>query len=217
MTKKLAIVPSSFALVETLNTLARQMLPDVGLITLVDDSLLTYARQNGVDDVLLGRIGAYFRAAGEGGADAIINVCSSVGETVDDMSASIPIPILKIDEPMAEAAVAQGTRIAVLATVESTLEPTCRLLQSKARTAHREVELSPTLCQGAFEALMAGQTEVHDRAVIEAVLASARDHDVIVLAQASMARIAPLVQDQVAVPVLSSPTLAMQRLAQMLA
>jgi Asp/Glu/hydantoin racemase len=213
---KLAIVHSNFALVESLNTLVKEMLPGVGLITLVDDTLLSYAREPGVDDALKLRAKNFFRAASDAGADAILNVCSSVGETVDAARPSINAPILKIDEPTAEEAVARGQRIAVLAMVESTLEPTCRLLQRKAAEQGREVQLTPRLCEGAFDALMAGKTEEHDRAVAEAVLDVAKDHDVIVLAQAPMARLVPQVEGRVEVPVLSSPKLAMQRLATML-
>jgi aspartate/glutamate racemase len=218
MAKRLGIVHSNFALVETLNTLARETLPaDVGIITIVDDTLLTYAREHGIDDSMRQRICNYFQAASDGGADVILNVCSSVGETIDFVRCAIATPILKIDEPMAEEAVMRGQRIAVLATVASTLEPTCRLLESKAREKGREVQLTQRLCEGAFDALVSGNIEEHDRAVTAAALEVAPDHDLIVLAQASMARLVPQLEGKVPVPVLASPRLAFQRLATMLA
>jgi Asp/Glu/hydantoin racemase len=217
MAKKLGIVHSNFALVETLNTLAREMLPaNTGIVTIVDDTLLTYAREHGVDDNLRQRMSDYCQAATNGGADVILNVCSSVGETVDAVRRAIATPILKIDEPMAEEAVTRGQRIAVLATVASTLEPTCRLLESKAREKGREVQLTPRLCDGAFDALVSGNIEEHDRAITEAALSVAPDHDIIVLAQASMAKVVPQLEGKVPVPVLASPRLAFQRLATML-
>jgi Asp/Glu/hydantoin racemase len=126
------------------------------------------------------------------------------------------VPNLKIDEPMAEKAVATGQKIAVLATVASTLGPTCRLLEAKARERGATVALTPRLCEGAFDLLLAGQTEEHDRRVADAVLAAARDHDVIVFAQASMARLVPQLEGRVSTPLLASPALAMQKIARML-
>jgi len=216
MSKKVALIHTSFALVESLNALAKEKLPDVGLITIVDDTVLPHARSRGVDAELTERMDAYFRSASEGGADAILSVCSSVGQTVDTAREWSKTPILKIDEPMIEAAVSRGKKIAVLATVESTLGPTSRLLENKAHAAGREIELTQHLCKGAFEALTGGKPEEHDRMVAEAVEECAQTHDLIVLAQASMARVAPLVENRVSVPVLSSPHLAMERLKQLL-
>ena len=217
MSKKLGIVHTSFALVEPLKALAGEMLPGIGLINIVDDTLLPYAREHGVDETLRRRMCNYFQAAVDAGANVILNACSSVGETVDAARCAITTPILKIDEPMAEEAVARGRRIAVLATVASTLEPTCRLLESKAREKNHDVQLTPRLCEGAFELLMAGKGDEHDGAVKKVVLEAAKEHDLIVLAQASMARLVPQLGDRVTVPVLSSPPVAMQRLAAMLA
>ena len=131
-----------------------------------------------------------------------------MGETVDVARKLIDTPILKIDEPMAEAAVAAGKRIAVHATVASTLGPTVRLLQAKAKEAGKEIEISERLCDGAFDLLVCGQTDQHDEAVSKDVLESAKDHDVVLFAQASMARLVPKLKDQISVPLLSSPALA---------
>jgi Asp/Glu/hydantoin racemase len=214
---RLAIVHTSFALIEMLGTLAREMLPGTEVVHIVDDTLLADAREHGVDERLTRRIGLYFQGAVEAGADVILNACSTVGETVDAARPQIPIPILKIDEPMAEAAVATGRRIAVLATVSSTLGPTCRLLEAKAREAGRAVELTPRLCEGAFELLQAGRAAGHDQRVTEAVGEAERDHDAIVFAQASMSRLVPELDGRVTRPLLASPRLALQRVAAMLA
>src|SRR5262245_40041614 len=143
---RLGIVHTSFALVEPLGALARKLLPGTEIVNIVDDTLLPYARDHGVDEKLTRRLCHYFQSAVEAGADVILSACSSVGETVDVARTRIEVPILKIDEPMAEAAVAAGQRIAVLATVASTLGPTCRLLQAKADQLARSIELTPHLC-----------------------------------------------------------------------
>jgi Asp/Glu/hydantoin racemase len=216
MSKRLAIVHTSTALVETLTALAKETLPGVGIINIVDDSLLPYAREQGVDERLRRRMLNYYNGAIDAGADAILNACSSVGEAVDAARPFIPIPLLKIDEAMAEEAVRRGQRIAVLATVESTLKPTCRLLENIARDKGREVQLTPRLCEGALDLLLAGKTEEHDRALTTTALDSVPGQEVLVLAQASMARLAPSLQEKIPIPVLSSPGLALRRIAAIL-
>jgi Asp/Glu/hydantoin racemase len=213
----LGIVHTSFALVDLLNGLAKQRLPDVRIVNIVDDTLLSYARERGVDDSLRRRMKNFFVAAKDAGATVVLNACSSVGETVDAARTALDIPILKIDEPMAEQAVRRGRRIAVLATVESTMGPTCRLLQKQALEAGRDVQLTELVCKGCFELLLAGQTAEHDRRVAQAVRDAARNHDVLVFAQASMSRLVPQLKDELSVPLLASPELAMTRLRDMLA
>src|SRR5690554_6706776 len=132
---RLAIIHTSFALVEPLNSLVKERLPDVDVINIVDDRLLDYAREHGVDKKLVHRMYRYFESAVLAGADIVLNACSSVGETVDVARCLIEVPILKIDEPMAREAVMRGRKIAVIGTVHSTLAPTCRLLESQAKAA----------------------------------------------------------------------------------
>jgi Asp/Glu/hydantoin racemase len=187
------------------------------VVNVVDDTLLAYAREHGVDERLRRRMRHYFLSAADAGADLILNACSSVGETVDPARAAVPVPIVKIDEAMAERAVRAGRRLAVVATVASTLGPTCRLLRAKAAAAGRDPQLTEHLCEGAFDLLLAGRTAEHDAVVTQAVVALARDHDGVVFAQASMARLEPALAAQVAGPLFTSPGLAMERLREVAA
>ncbi|HVZ63764.1 MAG TPA: aspartate/glutamate racemase family protein [Lacunisphaera sp.] len=214
-TPVLGIVHTSFALVELLNNLVKAQLPGVQVVNVVDDTLLSYARERGVDDALRRRMRNYFNSAADAGAQVILNACSSVGETVDTARDQVPVPILKIDEAMAAKAVRAGRRIAVLATVASTLGPTGRLLRKQAEAAGRQIEIDEVLCEGAFDLLLAGKTDEHDRRVKEAVVKAAQGHEVLVFAQASMSRLVPSLAGQIQVPLLASPELAMARLREM--
>jgi hypothetical protein len=118
---------------------------------------------------------------------------------------------------MAEEAVRQGSRIGVMATLRTTLEPTLALLRDKADAAGKNVELVSSLCDGAFEAVLAGDTATHDRILSKALLEEMKDVDVVVLAQASMARVVQAMgADALPMPVLSSPELAVLRARDML-
>ena len=69
------------------------------------------------------------------------------------------------------------------------------------------------LCEGAFDALMRGDTVAHDSMVVNALGELTEDVDVILLAQASMARVVDQLDDaQRRVPILASPPTAIEYL-----
>jgi hypothetical protein len=119
---------------------------------------------------------------------------------------------------MAERAVAVGARIGVLATLRSTLEPTGALIRRVAADAGRTIEVRERVAEGAFEALSGGDTDRHDRLVGAALRELVGWADVVVLAQASMARVADgLGPEDRSVPILTSPRLGVERVREVLA
>ena len=76
--------------------------------------------------------------------------------------------------------------------------------------------MSAVLESAAFEAIRSGDREGHDRIVSEAVARLARENDVVVLAQASMAHLAPALNESQPVPVLASPGLCADALPEYL-
>jgi len=99
----------------------------------------------------------------------------------------------------------------------TTLEPTADLLQRRAAKAGRKVEVVSRLCSGAFDALMGGDPAKHDVMVADGLRGLAEQVELIVLAQASMARVVDtLPPESRKIPILSSPPLAIQFLATVL-
>src|ERR1041385_7695202 len=189
---KLAMIHTTPATVESLKALATEMLPGCEVVNFVDDSILPQlAQNNGNLADVEERLIQYARFAEQVGADIILEACSSVGEVVAKMQEAVSIPIVRIDEAMAEEAVGRGTRIGVAATLPTTLAPTIRLLRAKARAAGKQVEITPLLIEGAYQHLMAGDREGHDNLLVEKLREVAGVTDVVVLAQASMARVLP--------------------------
>ncbi len=153
-------------------------------------------------------------AAEDAGADLVQVTCSSVTPVIPCARQLVSIPVFSIDEPMARKAVDNYKRIGVMATNPGTLNPSSDLIRSTADLSNREVTVQPLLCEGAYEALLAGEPEEHDQIVQGYFRTLAYDVDVIVLAQASMARIIDtLGPEEKSVPVLTSPPLAMEHLA----
>ncbi|MFF7079660.1 aspartate/glutamate racemase family protein [Streptomyces lavendulae] len=169
--------------------------PGAVLRHLVRPELLERARAHGPQAVageLRGLLG------GAGGP--VLVTCSTLGAVTEALAPALGVPVLRVDRPMAAEAVRTGPRIAVLATLRSTLAPTGELLAEE--SAGRPVSVRTRLVEGAWDLFAAGDAAGHLALVAEAVDA-VTDADVIVLAQASMAGAAPLARTRV--PVLSSP------------
>ena len=78
----------------------------------------------------------------EAGADYILFTCSSIGAAVEASAALTKVPVLRVDQPMADQAVQTGKKIGVIATLPTTLEPTSDLVKRRAAAAGKEIELS---------------------------------------------------------------------------
>jgi len=179
-------------------------------LCVVDPSLLTDAQPAGVTPELAARVDARLHELAGRGADLIVCTCSSLGEYAETRTADLGVPVLRGDRPMAEAAVAAGTRIAILATVDSTLAPTSALLREAAGRAGRRVTLIETPVPGAWALFESGDLDAYARKVAGQARVIAPEADVIVLAQPSLAPAAALLGD-LPIPVLSSPRTAVAR------
>jgi Asp/Glu/hydantoin racemase len=203
--KTVVVVHTGPATVQPIKQQFQEILPEVRVINIMDDSLLNDVIAAGhLTEAVTGRIFSYMQLGQQMGAAALLNACSSVGEAASAARAAISIPLVKIDEVMAERAVAAGPRIGVVATVRTTLEPTVRLIKAKAAASGRAIEVTEALAEGGFQALLDGKAELHDDIVKRTIRSMADKVDVIVLAQVSMARLVPALADM-KVPVLSSP------------
>lgn len=217
--RSLAMIHTVSGLIAGFDALAQRYLPDWAAFNLLDESLLRATIRDGsLSRLTMRRLTGLVWSAVDAGADAIVVTCSSLGPAVDAAQALCPVPLVRIDEGMARAAVGMGPRIGVLATLATTLTPTSDLIERTARQQGRACTLTSTLADGAFARLAQGDTLGHDRMVAEGLRAMASGVDVIVLAQASMARALAAVRAELGdLPVLTSPDLGMQHLATRLA
>jgi len=216
--KTVFVLHTSFALVDVLNKRFVEQLPGVRMVNIVDDSLLVDVREAGhlIPSVTRRMVG-YAILAESAGADAIFNTCSSVGEAADVMRQVVDIPVVKIDDAMAGEAITYGGRVAVTATLPTTLAPTARLIERKAREKGKAIEIHRHLVKGAFDMLMAGDPAKHDEMILDEIERAAQEADVIVLAQGSMARLIPKLEGKISIPVLSSPDRGIAALRDILA
>ena len=219
MSAKVLFVHTVTGLAEGFRGLCAEIIPDAALCHISDESLIQgLLAAGGLTPAVYRRICDHVAAAEEAGADAIQLTCSSVSPCVDVARHLVSVPVLKIDEPMVERAVSRHRRVGVIATAPTTLKPSSELVHLKARELGRSVEVAPVLCEGAYDAFLAGERERADGIVLDRLRDLMNRVDVVLLAQASMARVAEgLAAEERTVPVLSSPRPAVERLAEILA
>jgi Asp/Glu/hydantoin racemase len=217
MTTRIALIHTVTSLTPVFKDLFSELIPEADIYHVVDESLLQNTiREGSLSALTSRRVVDYIVSAELAGAEIVLVTCSSIGPAVDIGELVSSIPVLRVDRPMADYAVNLGRRIGVAATLNTTLQPTTALIQERAEHANKDIVLTSKLCEGAFEAVIAGDTLKHDEIVSQSLRELIEQVDVIVLAQASMARVVgELPEDEVRIPVLSSPRLAVEYLAKM--
>ncbi len=219
MTRKVAYVHTVTSLAGLFTDLSKELLPgDVEVFHIADEMLLKVAlAQGGLSPFIFQRVADHVVAAERAGAVAVQCTCSSISPCVDAARPLAGIPVLKIDEPIVDQAIQIGKCVGVAATASTTLKPTTDLVYARAASQGRSVQVESMLCEGAYAALFAGDTAAHDRIVSEALRGLMRRNDVVILAQASMARVAAAIPpSEQRVPILSSPRLAVEKLRDVL-
>lgn len=194
---------------ELIRTVEEEVRKQIGeeaeLISLQDPTILADIREAGyVTAAAAARLIKMYMEAVEAGADAILNLCSSVGEAADaaqDIARYVGVPIVRVDEEMCREAVRTGSRIAVMATLPTTLEPTGNTVRRVAREMGKHAELTRVLVDGAFGL---DQDQFRERMAKKA--GEVAEHvDVILFAQGSMAYCEAYIAELYQKTVLSSP------------
>jgi glutamate racemase len=189
--KTAAVIHTTSATIEPLKKLCKTVMPEVSVFHYLDDSLLPQINREGaITQAVKSRFFSLVQTAVLLKPDAVLCACSSVGELVEELREFTPVPFLRIDEPMARQAAAACGKVLVCATLASTLNPTLSLIKRIAKDLGGDISLESLLIKGAGELLAKGDLDGYDALLKEYYLKMAPDNDVIVLAQASMARAA---------------------------
>jgi len=216
----LGLIHNSATLVPIFTEIAARVMPaDVKLLHFVDESTIKNTVAAGhLQKSTMRQVVRLVGSAFDAGCDVAMVTCSSIGKAVEMAAELYDQPVLRVDRAMAEKAVASGTRIGVVATLSTTLQPTADLVRRVAAKQGKAIEIVEHLCEGAFQAVMAGDGATHDRIVGEGLTEGMKGVDAIVLAQASMARVvASLPEGAVSAPVYASPELGMEHARAVLA
>lgn len=212
-----ALIHTVASLIPVFEPLAKRDLVGWTTFNMLDESLLrTTIAEGSLSRLTMRRLTGMVWSAVDAGAVAVVVTCSSLGPAVEAARPLCPVRLFRIDEGMAIAAVGMGARVGVLATLRTTLEPTADLIRQTAMRLGHHCSVHSALAAGAFEKLTSGDADAHDQIVAQSLRGLAAQVDVIVLAQASMARVLPMVSGEVSLPVLTSPELGLRYVAECL-
>lgn len=217
MIRQIGLLHTVGFLADMFRNLFLETIPDVKSFHIVDEGILKQLMENdGLTPAIVRRVAIQASLVMESGADLILFTCSSTSPAVDTVRNQIDIPIMKIDDPLADKAIEIGEKIGVITTAKTTLKPSIDLISSRAAEKGKPVEIVSTLETEAFQARLNGDVGEHDRIVKGAIDKLSAQCDVIVLAQASMAHMVEQAQDSCGIPILASPKLCMSALKGML-
>lgn len=191
--------------------------PEADTFNLLDDSLSADLAQEGalteaiVDRFLtLGRYAAQ-TGVGDKTTDAILFTCSAFGPAVEAVKQDLNIPVLTPNEAAFDDALAIGDRVGLVVTFPPSESALATEFNAAADAKGAPLVLSSAVADGALAALQSGDGAAHDAAITEAA-ERLSDVDCIVLGQFSMARAASVLSKRVSVPVITTPSAAVDRL-----
>ena len=217
--KRIACIHTVYSVIDSFTKQLREGIPGEFLIhTLYDDFLAT--------DPAPGQAGKFtpmnhqrlrldMQAQALTGADIIVVSCSTLSPSVRLLRGEFNVPVVAIDDAMVQEAVARGTKIGMMATATSTVEPSASAIRAEAERVGKEIDLKIIYREEAILALKAGDSATHDRLVLE-MADQLADCDVIVLAQASTAYMEDAVAQRTGRPTLSSPSRCIAQLRKMM-
>lgn len=206
MTRAVGLIHATPLAIPPVREAFERLMPDVPTINLLDEGLLTVLESDGsIGSRAADRMARVVGLVRDAGVGVIQLSCSAYSPFVPTLRHFAAVPILAIDDVLVETAVERGTRIGLI----STQRLTEQALRAAAARAGKTIDLASIVYRAAFEALGRGDGAEHDRLLSEQIRALA-DRDVIVLGQASMARVLPTLDSALARRVLTSPVLAVE-------
>ena len=218
MTHTVGLIHAVIPAIEPLRAAFGQLAPDIKLVNLLDEGLVSEIERRGsITPGLVRRLTTLVSLAEDAGAELVLLTCTAYSPVADDVQKQSDIPVLKIDELMVREALGRASKIGLVATVPAGLNMQRQLIEQIAAQLGRDVTLDAELRPEAFQALSSGRRDEHDAIVLGVVEELATRNELVLLAQASMGHLATKVPASVRVPVLSSPTLAVEKVKEMVA
>lgn len=187
--------------------------PEAETVNLLDDGLSLDRAKCGdtLSEDLIDRFVAFGRYAHRIGADGILVTCSAFGPAIDRMAAELPVPVVKPNQAMFEAALGHGDRIGMLATFAPSIATMEEEFTEAVQLNRPKATLTTILVDNAISALKSGDRATHDRLLAEHAPAMA-GFDAVMLAHFSTSLAAGAVRERLKRPVLTAPKAAVSRI-----
>jgi Asp/Glu/Hydantoin racemase len=217
MKTRIALIHAVTVAIEPVQEAFLALWPEAECGNILDDSLSLDRERDGVlTAAMTQRILALAEYAVATGAAGILFTCSAFGEAIEAAAARAPIPVLKPNEAMFEAALAAGRRIGMLATFAPSVQSMEEEFRAMAQTRRSPATIESYCVPEAMTALKAGDAATHNGLLAQA--APRFDGcDAVLLAHFSTARAALAVSAALNRPVLTSPGSAVAELRSIIA
>lgn len=190
--------------------------PEAEIVNLLDDGLtIDRAREDNLSEATIERFVDLGKYGHRIGAAGILVTCSAFGPAIDRLAASVPVPVLKPNEAMFQAAIEQGSRIGMLTTFGPSVSTMVDEFDEYAAVAGKQAKLTTVIVENAIDLLRKGDAETHNRLVADRAPDLAHC-DAIMLAHFSTSRAASAVRAKVGTKVLTAPHAAVDRMRMML-
>lgn len=214
---RIALIHATSVAIDPIRLAFEQAWPEAELMNLLDDSLSTdRATSTELTPEISRRIGDLAAYSHRAGAAAILFTCSAFGEAIAKAARETPIPVLKPNEAMFEAALQKGERIGMIATFEPSIAGMEAEFAEEAQRRNPAARIRSIVVPEAMAALRRGDRATHDR-LVAAHASDLGDVDAIMLAQFSTAPAAAAVRATTRVPVFTSPDAAVAKMKAALA
>ena len=212
MTTRIALIHAVTVAIAPVEAAFRELWPEAQCANILDDSLsLDRERERVLTVAMTGRVMALAEYGRSTGAAGILFTCSAFGEAIEAAAARAPIPVLKPNEAMFEAALTAGRRIGMLATFEPSVASMEDEFREMAAVRRSPATIETYCVPGAMTALKAGDGATHD-ALVAAAAPRFGDCDAVLLAHFSTSRAAAAATAALGRPVLTSPGSAVAKL-----
>lgn len=186
--------------------------PEAETVNLLDDGLsLDRAREPDLSEAMIQRFVEFGLYGRKMGADGILITCSAFGPAIDRLIDAVPIPVLKPNEAMFRAALAQGENIGMLATFAPSVSTMTDEFDEFVTQTGKPARLTTVLVADAIDLMKRGDADSHNR-LVAARAPELAECDAIMLAHFSTSRAAAAVRAVVSVPVLTAPDTAVERM-----
>ncbi|MDF2502067.1 MAG: Asp/Glu/hydantoin racemase [Anaerosporomusa subterranea] len=213
---KVSLIHTVQSVLVTFDKRIKNVIDDVKIVNTLDEYLASDPEERGKFTVNnMQRLFSIVKCAEMTESDVIVVTCSTLSPAIEKIRPFIKTPIITIDEAMICKAAETGSKITIMATAESTVEPTKNKLLSEVKKINKAIDLSVIVCPEAYVAIKAGDKEYHDEIVKRRAL-EIKQQDVVILAQASMAHLEDIVQKICGCTVLSSPRMCIAQLKETL-
>ena len=216
-TPRIALIHAVYVAMAPVETAFQRLWPQARRVNLVDDALpADLERDGGMTPAMMERIHRLADHAVRTGADGVIFTCSAFGEAIEASAARLPVPVLKPNEPMFQAALGAGQRIGMLATFAAAVPSMEDEFRQLARARGVEATIETVCIPEAIAAARGGDIPTHNRLLAEAAPRLAHC-DAVMLAHFSTSTALDDVQRSLGRSVLSAPEAAVADLKSRLA